>query len=187
LSAEALTELLVARRADLVRFVERHGGTTLRFESADDLVQGIHVRALDRGRDFTWQGDKEALAWLYTLARGYLADRHEHWSALKRRPARLLRLTASGAETGDRGAVREPAGTQTGPSTYASRREQLELAVRALALLLPRDRDLVRWHTEGMSLDEQTHRLGVSYDAAERAHLRALERFKKAFQVVSRR
>ena len=47
--------------------------------------------------------------------------------------------------------------------------------------------DGFRWHTEDVSLEEQTKRLGVSYDAAERAHLRALERFKKAFQVVSRR
>lgn len=175
---------LAAHREPLLRFVERHAGSVLRFESADDLVQGVHLRALSGGGEFEYRGDKEWLGWLYALARSHIADRHAHWSALKRRPSRLLRLT--GGATDDPDAAAEPAGSATGPSTFASRREQLATAVRALALLLPRDRDLVRWHSEGVDLDEQARRLGIGYDAAERAHLRALDRFRKAFRLVSR-
>ncbi len=184
MSPDDLAPLLASHRAPLLRFIERHAGSVLRFESAEDLVQGVHLRAISGGVAFEYRSEKEWLGWLYALARSHLADRRSHWSALKRRPSRLLRLT--GGATDDPDAASEPAGSATGPSTFASRREQLATAVRALAVLLPRDRDLVRWHSEGVELDEQARRLGIGYDAAERAHLRALDRFRKAFRLVSR-
>jgi hypothetical protein len=79
-----------------------------------------------------------------------------------------------------------PAGEDTGPQTFADRREQLDVAVKALALLLPRDQNLVRWASEGVDIQEQASRLGLSYDAAERAGARACERFRKAFRLARR-
>ena len=147
MSDPSVTELLVAHREDLVRFVARHAGRILRFESVDDLVQGIHVRAVERAAEFRYRGREPFFAWIYTLARSHIADRHAYWAALRRRPARLVRLgTASG--TGAGGSVGEPAATSTSPSAFASRREQLDIALRALALLMPRDRDLIRWTCE---------------------------------------
>jgi RNA polymerase sigma factor (sigma-70 family) len=181
-----LPALLVERREDLLRFVDRHAAGLARFETAEDLVQGIHARALDRGADFEYRSEKEFLGWLHQLARTYLADRRAHWAALKRGSGRLLRLTDGAPSTTDPHAAAAPVSTRTGPSTFASRREELALAVKALALLLPRDRDLVKWRTESVPLEEQAARLGVTYDAAERAALRAVERFKKAYRVVSR-
>jgi hypothetical protein len=61
----------------------------------------------------------------------------------------------------------------------------IALAVRALDLLLPRDRDLVRWSADGVPLDEQAERLGVAYEAAGKARQRAIERFRKTFALVS--
>jgi DNA-directed RNA polymerase specialized sigma24 family protein len=81
--------------------------------------------------------------------------------------------------------VPEPAATATGPTTFASRREQLVLATKALDLLLPRDRDLVKWSGEGLSTEEQARRLDLSAEAAGRARRRALDRFRKAFRLVS--
>ncbi len=181
-----LASLLVAHRADLLRFTERHAGGLVRFETAEDLVQGMYARALDRGRDFEVRSEREFLGWMHTLARAYLVDRRAHWAALKRGSGRLARLTAQAGGSGDPHAAAEPASTGTGPSTFASRREHLALAVKAVAVLLPRDRDLVRWHADGVPLSEQAARLGVTYDAVERAALRAIERFRKAYRLVSR-
>jgi DNA-directed RNA polymerase specialized sigma24 family protein len=63
----------------------------------------------------------------------------------------------------------------------------LKLALEALATLLPKDRDLVRWSSEAVPLEEQAERLGISYDAAKQARLRALERFRKAYELSTRR
>ncbi len=60
-------------------------------------------------------------------------------------------------------------------------------ATRAIALLLPRDRDIVRWTTEGMTIEEQAARLGLSQEAATRAQSRALERLRKAYRLVSQK
>lgn len=183
MTAPALPDLLVEHRADLLSFIERNAGRILRFESAEDLLQGAHLRALERSSGFEWRGREPFLKWLHAVARTYLADRHHYWNALRRRPARLVRLgTAAG--TGDGRA--DPAATSTGPSTFASRREQVAIALRALALLLPRDRDLVRWTCEDVPIEEQAQRVGVSREAATRARHRALERFRKAFELTSR-
>lgn len=182
----ALSTLLVSSREDLLLFVRRHAGGLLRFETADDLVQAIHVRALESHAQFSWRGREPFFAWLYTVARRALSDRRSHWSALKRGSGELLRLTEGAAETSDPRAVATPASKLSGPSTFADRREQLVHVIRTLDALLPRDRDLVRWTAEGVDLAEQAERLGISYDAVERARARALDRFRKAFRLASR-
>ena len=179
MSDPSLTDLLVVHRADLLAYVERHSGRLLRYESSDDLLQGIHVRAIEHGETFRFRGREPFLAWIHAVARSHLADRHSYWSALRRRPAGLVRL---GTATGDA----DPVATSTGPSTFASRREQIEIAVRALALLLPRDRDLVRWTSDSVPPQVQATRLGVTRDAADRARGRALGRFRKAYELASR-
>jgi RNA polymerase sigma factor (sigma-70 family) len=178
-----LASLLAAADDDVLRIARHQGRRLLRHESADDLAQGIRARALERGASFEFRSEAEFRGWLQTVAQSYLADRHTYWTRLKRNPARLVRLTW-GAGTGDTGAAPEPPGTRTGPSTFASRREQLALAVRALSMLLPRDRDIVTCDADGLDIAEIAERLSVSYDAAERARLRALERFRKAYRLL---
>lgn len=182
--SETLESLLARHGPSMLPFLARNAGPLLRFETAEDLLQGLQVRALERGAEFIYQGEKQFFAWLHALARDHIRDRRRYWSAMKRGPARLLRLTDAASATTDPAAVREPAVRRTGPSTFASRREQLALAVKALAALLPRDRDLVSFHAEGLTIQETADRLGLSYDAAERARARALERFRKAFRLI---
>jgi len=117
---------------------------------------------------------------IHKVARNVLADRHAHWSALRRRPARLLRLTLGG----ESGAGVDPALSATGPSTFAARRELMDIAVKALTLLREEDRRLVRWQSEGVLLKEQAERLGASYAATDSASRRAVERYRKAFRIV---
>jgi len=180
-----LPELLVANRVGLLRHVERHAGRVLRFETADDLVQGIHLRALKSSGSFEYRGLEPFLAWLHEVARSHFKERREHWWALKRRPAGLFRLTQGVSSDPD--AVVEPAGTATGPSTFAARKEHLTFAVKALGMLLPRDQKLVRWSTEGMGDEEMAGRLGLEPRAAARARQRAIERFRHAYRLLHQR
>jgi RNA polymerase sigma factor (sigma-70 family) len=182
-TAEELSALLDVRRNDLLRFVERHGGATLRHEAAEDLVQGVHLRAVSRADEFEYRSDREFEAWMYSITRAHLADRNNYWTAAKRRPERLLRLTR--ADGTDPGAAREPRSDTPGPATRAGNADSLRKAEEALDLLLPRDSDLVRGVADGRTIDEDAERLGVSYAAAQRARLRALERYRRAFQVLA--
>ena len=180
-----LPQLLVRYRPDLLRFVERRAGAVLRFEAAEDLVQGIHLRALEFQAKFTYRGREPFLKWMHEVARNHIATRRAHWSALKRRPRALLRLTQ--ASSTDPGGVAEPAGLRTGPSTLAGRLEEASAAVRALDLLLERDRKLIRFACDGLTTAEIAERLEISPSAAERARLRAVERFRKAYRLLQQR
>ena len=115
-----LADLLDDVRADLLVFVRSHAGWLRRFETDDDLLQGVQVRALERADQFEYRGREPFLAWIYRLTRSHLADRRAYWSALKRRPARLVRITRA-TPRDDTSAVQEPAGARTGPETFAQR------------------------------------------------------------------
>lgn len=184
--APGFAALLAGHDALLLRFMRREAAGLLRYEAAEDLVQGVHARALAEAGRFEFRSVEEFKGWLLTLARRHVADRHDHWSALKRGSGRIVRLTLSGDRTGDAAATPPPADSSPGPSSFAARREQLVLAARALAVLLPRDRQLVQWMSEDVPLAEQAARLGLAYDAAQRAARRALDRFRKAFRLISR-
>ncbi len=175
LSGEVADE--VARRA---------GGALLRFETVQDLVQGAAQAVLRAAPTFAWRGREAARGWILRVVETHVEDRRRHWSALKRQGGTLLRLEVGGVPSGSEAAF-EPAASETGPSTFANRRELLVLAARALELLLPRDRELVEGHAEGLSLEELGRRLELGPDAVQKARVRALERFRKAFELVRRR
>ncbi|MCK6458564.1 MAG: hypothetical protein L6Q95_01555 [Planctomycetes bacterium] len=177
-----LKRRLAEAQADLAIFVRKHAGRLLRLESAEDLAQGIHARALERAGSYRHRGREQFLAWMYAVARTHLADRHHYWGAMRRRPSSLLRLVGD-SQTGAGGL--EPAATATGPSTFAARRELVSLVGQALSLLREQDRNLVRWLGDGVPMKEQAGRLGLSPDAAESASRRALERFRKAYRLVA--
>jgi DNA-directed RNA polymerase specialized sigma24 family protein len=158
----------------------------LRFEDPEDLLQGAHLRALGEAERFEFRGERPFLAWIQQLIRNHLADRHDYWHAMKRGSGRVLRYTSSLGSGEAAFASLLPPSSRTGPVSFAMRREWMALAARALAVLPERDRELVRWASEGVALDEQARRLGTSYAVAQRAGLRAAERFRKAFHLVAR-
>lgn len=180
----ALSTLLEDFRRDLLSYLDRKANWLLRFESAEDLWQGLCVRALAASEQFHYEGREPFLAWIHKLARHHLADRRAYWSRLKRGSARVLRITSRGTST-DPLAVLEPPGTVTGPITFADRRERLAFAVKALAVLSPRDRQLVQMDADGMDLKEQADDLEISYEALRQARSRALARFQKAYRLIS--
>ncbi len=184
------SELIERHRATLERFLRSHARGVLRFEAEDDLVQGVMLRAYRGEGHFSYRGERAFVAWLLTVARQHVASRHKYWSAEKRVGGELLRITehmrSAPSDRTERGGV-TPAAASKGPATRAENRELTGLAMRAVRLLLPRDQELVRAVAVGMPLADLAVRLGIGPDAAERARLRALERFRKAFEVLRRR
>jgi RNA polymerase sigma factor (sigma-70 family) len=177
---------LSRHRADVLRFVERRaGGALIRMESAEDLAQDVCARALRHAGRVELRDEPSFRAWLFEIARNHLEDRRDYWSALKRSGSDVLRL---GVPDGARHAltdVVEVAASVTGPSTFAVRREQLAIAAKALALLLPRDRALVEGLANGLTAAEQAAALSASVVTVESARKRALERFRKTFRLVA--
>lgn len=172
-----LREQLDFHRESLKRFVEREARGLFAHESADDLVQGIHLRALQAASQYVHRSEREFLGFIATLARRHIADRHEHWTALRRSAGTLLRITLSPPADSAPGV--QPASLSAGPATFAARREQIGLAVKALDQLAERDRQLIEWQTADVPIEEIAKRLGVTYDAAKHARQRAIEKFQE--------
>jgi RNA polymerase sigma factor (sigma-70 family) len=182
---ERLSSLLEAHRPLLVRWMERHASGLRRFESAEDLAQGVSVRALEAVSRYEHRSDPEFVGWMLAVARQHVADRHAFWRALKRDAGPVLRLTFGGASEPGGGAP-EPSASATGAVTFSDRREAVARATRTLAALGERDADLVRQVVNDVSVEETAQRLGVSYEAAQRARLRAVERLRKLYALASR-
>jgi hypothetical protein len=182
----SLESLLVRDREKLLEFISRRAGAPLlRFESAEDLVQGVHQEALRSSERFEWQGEEQFTGWLRLVAKRYLAGRRDHWFALKRHGGALLRLSWGATDGNSRTPRGGEVDTRTGPATFALRREQVILATQAAAMLMPRDRDIVNWCAEGVAIDVQAARLGISRKAAEHARNAALERLRKVFRLLN--
>ena len=64
MTREELEERLVEVRPDVVRFVHKNAGRVLRFETSEDLTQGIFVRALDRCERLGAGDEKAFFAWI---------------------------------------------------------------------------------------------------------------------------
>jgi len=180
-----LTELLEAHRQMLEGMIRREAGALLlRFDTPEDLVQGVMHEAVRALPNLEWQGEEAFRAWLVTIARRHVAGRRDYWFACKRNSGEILRLTLSTAFGGNERS--ELADSSAGPSTFANRREQLVLVTRAMAMLLPRDRDLVSWSASGIELAQIATWLDLTPEGADQARRRALDRLRKAFVLASR-
>jgi RNA polymerase sigma factor (sigma-70 family) len=176
--------LLLEHRGVLEALIRREAGVVLlRFETPEDLVQGAVQEAIRAGGGFKYEGPAAFISWLSLIGRRYLSARRDYWLAHKRNPGNVLRLTMTGAGTRPRQRA-ELADTATGPATFAFRREQLILATRAMAMLLPRDREIITMISDGLQASQIAERLDVSVDAAEKARTRAIERLRKTFEII---
>ena len=184
---EGFARFLDRTRDQLGKWVEREARGLLKRESVDDVVAGIHARALSQLEGFELRSDAEGFNWLKTIARQHVLDRQKYFAALRRQGGEMLRITsASLGDTPDARPGVQVAGRMTGQVTYAMRREAIDLAAKAIASLLPRDQEIVRRTVDGASVEDVAKEFRMSYDAAEQARRRAMERFKKAYELLSR-
>lgn len=183
----SLAELLEQHRQQAARLVQSEAGIVLlRFESIEDLVQGSYCNALTPSANFEWRSEPEFVAWLFKVIRRHLGDRRDYWFAQKRNRGRLLRLTWGALNDDSAAHFGDIAASGTGPGTFAERREHLTMVTKAVSLLLPRDRELVRGIAEGLTIREQALRLNLSEAATARARSRALDRLRKVYTLISR-
>lgn len=179
-------EQLVLERSDRIEaVVRRYAGALLRIETVDDLAQDARLRALERRDAFEWRGPEAFDGWLRTVVRSHLEDRRVYWNAARRNAGHLLRVSLAAPESGAPRGV-EPISSRTGPLTFAERRDQMELAMQALATLLPRDQRILELERADATVEELAEELDVTPTAAARARLRALDRFRRAFDLYSR-
>ncbi len=174
-----LEELLVQYQAQLAGFVRKQLGVRLRrFETVEDLVQGVICDALRHRERFVYQGGAPFQAWLQRVARHYLINRAAYWAALRRDSRRLIRFVERESHAFD------PPDTATSPSSLAARREQIVLLVRAISKLRPRDREVLELLSAGSDIEDLGNKLGVSYQAAKQARLRAIDRVHKLYKLM---
>lgn len=178
-----LAELLERHRSALARFIQLRAGGLMRHESGEDLIQGIHLRALKQVAGFTYRSDNEFFAWLVIIARQHFGDRNDHWNALRRHATVMLRITTSEKPEASSPGV-QPVGQQTGPLTFAERREQIQIATKVLSTLGERDQQIIGFLSAGQSIQEVADLLDIEYDAAEIARRRALDRFRKNYAKI---
>ncbi|MEO0651771.1 MAG: sigma-70 family RNA polymerase sigma factor [Planctomycetota bacterium] len=184
---EELQAALVEQAEQLRGFIARQAPPSLtRFETVEDLYQSFASEVLARADRYEDRGPERRLGWLHEVARNFVRERQRHWMALKRGSGKVLRSGFGDPERASEFAGFEPAQSSAGPGSIAARREQLLLVAKALGLLLPRDRQIVEWSSEGHDSSELARRLDLTVDAAGKARQRALERLRKTHELVLR-
>ncbi len=182
-----LIKLLIQHRDQLERAIRQKAAGLIRFESANDLVQGIHMHALRVEEKFEYLGDQAFKGWLMKIAEQHIADRHRYWNAKKRKAERMIQLSGTQSEGSESPGRVDPVSPNTGPFSFAAREDDVDLALEAIKVLKERDQQFVHWMSEGLSTGEVAERLEITESAAERGRLRAIERFRKAFEIILRK
>ncbi len=139
-------------------------------ERASDLVQQTVLTAVenitrDRGPE---RGPDMLKAWL----RGTMINLHR-----QTRRARLPQLGLQGDDHGD---------PTRSPSSRVGHHELVQRMTRARARLGERDRLVLDWkHDEKLSFQGIGRRMGISAQAAHKAHTQALKRLESAYVAVT--
>ena len=121
--------------------------------------------------------------WLEAVVRNELNARRAYWNAARRAAGHLLRIT-SGPVTRAGGGL-NPSAAATGPLSFAERRDQVDVALRAAETLLPRDQAILEMERKGGSIAEIAAEFAMSKAAAGKARQRALDRFRRAFELIA--
>ncbi|MBN9121022.1 MAG: sigma-70 family RNA polymerase sigma factor [Planctomycetes bacterium] len=172
--APALPELLERRRPELLAFIERRLGPTLRGKvEPQDIAQEVAIRALRASPP-----DGDPFGWLCHLAERCIIDGARHFSAGKRAADRERAGHAPDGAGADLVAL--IAASVTSPSQAAVRSERQRRLDAALAALPDEHREVLRLrYGEGLATAEIAVRLNKS-DVAVRVLLtRVVQRLQE--------
>jgi RNA polymerase sigma-70 factor (ECF subfamily) len=179
--AAALAEYMEAHRPQLMAYISRQLGTSLRRKvEPDDVFQEASaeaVRALP-GADLT---ERDPFGWLCQIAERRIIDLHrKHFGAQKRDAGREVPLGSPGGETGRAGLINMLVASMTTPSQAFSRNAR-EVRLQAALEQLPADqREAIRLrYVENLPSKDIADRIGKS-DAAVRVMLtRSLKKLQE--------
>ena len=170
--AEALATFLQSHRPQLMAFIERQLGTTLRRKvEPDDVFQETSAEAV-RALPTAELGDREPFSWLCQIAERRIIDMHRRFfGAQKRDAGREVPLGSSGTDTHPAGLINLLVATMTTPSQAFSRNAREEKLAAALEMLPAEQREALRLrYVENLPSRQIAERLGKS-DAAVRVML----------------
>jgi RNA polymerase sigma-70 factor, ECF subfamily len=161
LDHDAIARLYRTHALRLLRFV---ASRTLQADVAIEIVAETFAKAVANRDQFRGEGDEEAVAWLFGIARHELSAYFRR-GAVDRRAMRVLGLDLPGLSDGDYERVEELA-------DLGARRTEL---ARAVAELPPEQRDALRLRVvEERPYREVAQVLGISEETARARVSRAL-------------
>lgn len=164
-SQEALYGLL---RENVLPRLERKIPSRIRSRlDPESVLHEAFLRALGALDLFHASSENAFYAWVYRIARNYIADE------AKRRSAQVLHL-AAGDEEGPRAS-----GVRAEQRTPESRVQRLDAIENLLMRMRPKDAEIIRLHRlEGLGFEEIAHRQGKTTDAVQRAYTRAWKKLR---------
>jgi RNA polymerase sigma-70 factor (subfamily 1) len=151
----ALEELLVRYMPGLRAFVRLRSGDALRRnESSSDLVQSVCREVLQNMQHFRYPDEAGFKRWLYTTALRKIADRADHYGALKRGGGRALAPGAGDTASDDASLLACYSSFST-PSRRAMVKEEIERVESAFEKLSEEQREVITLaHVVGLSRAE---------------------------------
>lgn len=177
---QALGELILARRPQLLNFIERNlSGALRRKVEPDDILQDTSadaVRSLP-GVDLT---ERDPFGWLCQIAERRIIDAHRRFfGSQKRNAAREVALDAAGSEPRRGGLIDMLVASMTSASKAFSRNQREMRLHEALAELSEEQRTALHLrYVEGLPSKEIAERLGKTDGSVRVLLTRSLRRLQ---------
>jgi RNA polymerase sigma-70 factor (ECF subfamily) len=178
---EALADLLVARRAPLLGYINSQLGIKLRRKvEADDIFQDVSAEAV-RAFDATDFESLDPFGWLCQLAQRRIIDAHRRYFGAQRRTGdREVGLHAGASDTRGAGLVNMLIASMTSPSAVLSRDQRFGRMYSAIAQLPPDQSEVLRLrYLEGLPSKQVAEQIGKSDGAVRVMISRALNQLRK--------
>ncbi|MFH0946306.1 MAG: sigma-70 family RNA polymerase sigma factor [Planctomycetota bacterium] len=181
-SRQNLEPLLGSLGAEVIPFISRRlGRRVARRVDPLDVFQEVCLRLHASWDQIQSKKGRPLWALIYRIARNELARVREHHGAKRRN---MFRETSCDAAADGASSPRDPAddtpGEFTSPSRVALRKERAEIVGHCLSLLSPQDRAVIEMLDYDRSSTQHTAEfLGISVDAVNMRHYRALRRLRK--------
>jgi RNA polymerase sigma-70 factor (ECF subfamily) len=180
--AEALGEFLRERRPQLMAFIERNLGPSLRTKiDADDLFQEVSVECL-RALPNVELGDHDPFSWLCQVAERRIVDAHRRFfTAQKRAAGREVPLAGgSSSDQSQRGLIDLIVASITTPSQAFSRGQREFRLLEALDSLGEEAKQAIQMrYVQGLPSKEIAEQLGKSDGAIRVLLTRTLRKLQE--------
>lgn len=153
----------------------RAGRALLARESSSDLAQSVCREILEHVDRFRYRGEAQFKKWLYTTALRKIANRYEHYGAVKRNALKEVPLAGGESDDALDPAVAEACRSLLTPSRQVMAREELERIERAFELLSDERREVILLSRfVGLTAREIGEQMGRSEDSVRQLLHRAL-------------
>jgi RNA polymerase sigma-70 factor (ECF subfamily) len=176
---ESLAQLLEARRLQLLAYIDRRLGTTLRSKiEPADLYQETAVAALNAWADVDLAG-RDPFGWLCQLAEQRIVDAHRRFAARKRAADREVSANVKPADT-SRELIEMLQTSLTSPSQAVARDERHVALNKAIDQLPAESREVLRMrYIDGLPTKEIAAKVGKTDGAVRVLLTRTLHKLQE--------